>query len=985
MFKEVLTNPNFPEMEKGWLTHWYESGLVQKYLHKNDNSPDRFSFIDGPITANNPMGVHHAWGRTYKDLWQRFFNLLGYRQRFQNGFDCQGLWVEVEVEKNLDLKSKKDIEELVPGDKKASIAKFVDLCKERANKFAGIQTEQSRRLGYFMDWENSYYTMSEANNYMIWYFLKCCFQNGWIYKGHESVPWCPRCETAISQHEILTEDYKEVTHDSIYFELPLKDFPHEFLLVWTTTPWTIPANNNVAVDPNIGYSLVEGTTGDKFWVASDLIEAVFKCHQKGVVKTCLGSDLVGKAYTAPFYDLPAVKEAIASNSNGYKVIANDPLILPISTTDGTGLVHLAASAGTEDFALGKKLNLPMIPIIADNADYLPNLGFLSGQNAKRNPQIIIEYMSKIDPKLGHDWVFEITSYKHRYPACWRCKSELVWKVADEWYIAMDRLANNSSNSRTLRERMVAVTKKIKWLPEFGLDRELDWLKNMHDWLISKNRYWGLALPIYECSVCGQFEVLGSREELKKRAVRGFDQFEGYTPHKPLIDDVVIKCSCGGESRRIPDVANPWLDAGIVPFSTLIDPKTQKVSYTSDQKYWKEWFPADFITESFPGQFKNWFYSLIAMSTVLEDAPSFKKVLGFGTLVAENGQPMHKSSGNFIEFNEAADKIGVDVIRWLYLRQNPEADLPFGYKPADEVRRQFYLTLWNSYKFFVDYANLENPKIEVAVVSSNILDQWVLSRLADTSNSVKALLLEFKARDAALEIEKFVQDLSTWYIRLSRERLWSNSDNLADKNNFYSTLHTTLVNFSVVLSPFLPFLAEEIYVNLMGKESVHLESFPELPPSLINKDLEAKMQVVREIVEAGRSLRKASGIKVRQPLSKAVVGAPVMLEEPFEALIMQELNVKKVEWEEVRNNISLTLGVVTPELQVEGGARDLMRTFQDLRKKANLQPTDKIKAVYESSTTNNKVVTTFEEEIKRKIGAVELAAGTENSISKLDAR
>jgi len=976
MFKEVLSNPNFPEMEKSWLAHWYESGVVNKYLHKNDNSSQKFSFIDGPITANNPMGVHHAWGRTYKDLWQRFFNLQGYRQRFQNGFDCQGLWVEVEVEKSLGLKSKKDIEELVPGDKKASIAKFVELCKERANKFAGIQTEQSKRLGYFMDWENSYYTMSEANNYMIWHFLKKCFENGWIYKGHESVPWCPRCETAISQHEILTEDYKEVTHDSIYFELPLKDSPREFLLVWTTTPWTIPANNNVAVDPNIEYSLVAGANGDKFWLASALVTAVFKGQHKGIVKTSLGSDLVGKAYTAPFYDLPAVKEALASNSNGYKVVANDPLILPISTTEGTGLVHLAASAGTEDFLLGKKLNLPMIPIIADNADYLPNLGFLAGLNAKKNPQIIIEYLSKPDNKLGHDWVFEIVPYKHRYPACWRCKSELVWKVADEWYIAMDKPQLGSKDKRTLRERMVDVTKQITWLPEFGLDRELDWLKNMHDWLISKkNRYWGLALPIYECATCGRFEVLGSREELKERAVGGWEAFERQTPHKPWIDEVSIECRCGGTSKRIPDVGNPWLDAGIVPYSTL--------SYTSDQAYWEEWFPADFITESFPGQFKNWFYSLIAMSTVLEDTPSFKKVLGFGTLVAENGQPMHKSSGNFIEFNEAADKIGVDVIRWLYLRQNPEADLPFGYKPADEVRRQFYLTLWNSYKFFVDYATLEASKINDNVASPNILDQWILSRLTSTSNTVKTLLSEFNARDASLTLEKFVQDLSTWYIRLSRERLWSNSEDVTDKNHFYSTLNFVFINLSIILSPFLPFISEEIFVNLTGKESVHLESFPDFDALKVNKDLEDKMQVVREVVEAGRSVRKASSIKVRQPLSNVTVSAPLRLDAGLEELIKKELNVKDVVWGEVKPEITVSLGEVTPELQVEGDARDLMRIFQDLRKQANLQSTDKINAIYESSEANKNAVKAFNEAIKRKIGAVKLDPGTENSITKLD--
>ena len=447
MFKPVNSNENFPEMEKKWLSNWYNKGVVDKYLKKNSPLSKRFSYLDGPITANNPMGVHHAWGRTYKDLFPRFFNLLGYRQRFQNGFDCQGLWVEVEVEKELRLKSKKDIENLVPGDPKASVAKFVGLCKERVKKYSKIQTEQSKRLGYFADWDHSYFTMSDENNYMIWLFLKKCFDNGWIYKGHESVPWCPRCETAISQHEMLTEDYKEIVHESVYFELKILNskfqvpnksqisnnkFQNTYLLVWTTTPWTIPANIAVAINKDYDYSLAEETSGELFWVAKDLIGAVFGKDYKRIVKTVKGKELVGLHYQGPFDDLPAVSE-VAKNypEKFHSIIATDDLILPISLTEGTGLVHTAVSAGVEDFKLGKKYGLPMIPVIADNADYLPGLGFLSGKNAKKHPEIILNYLRE------KDVVFKTHHYKHRYPACWRCKTELVWKVEDEWYIAMD--------------------------------------------------------------------------------------------------------------------------------------------------------------------------------------------------------------------------------------------------------------------------------------------------------------------------------------------------------------------------------------------------------------------------------------------------------------------------------------------------------------------------------------------------------------------
>jgi len=579
LIKEVEASPDFPILERQLLDHWYKSGIVDKYLHKNDASNEKFYFQDGPITANNPMAVHHAWGRTYKDLWQRYKNMRGFKQRFQNGFDCQGLWVEVEVEKELGFHFKKDIEAY-------GVAAFIQHCKDRVIKYSGIQTEQSKRLGYFMDWDHSYFTMSDENNYMIWHFLKVCWEKGWIYKGHDSVPWCPRCETAISQHEMLTEDYKELTHKSIYFKLPLVGRNAEYLMVWTTTPWTLPANIAVAVDEKQDYSLVEDDTGDNLWVLKDLVGTVFKGGYKKVVKTVRGTELVGLHYTGPFDGITAIKDVATENPDKFHiVIPTDSYIMPISNSEGTGLIHTAVSAGSEDFALGKKLGLPMIPIIADNADYLPGLDFLSGQNAKKHPEIILEYLEERDKK-GDKWIFKIENYTHRYPACWRCKTELVWKVADEWYIAMDKVDPDDNQKRTLRQKMIDSAKKINWKPESGYDRELEWLDNMHDWLISKkNRYWGLALPIWVCDKCEKFEVIGSKEELGEKAVSGWDKFEGHSPHKPFIDEVKIKHvlpagrqACGGTMSRILDVGNPWLDAGIVPFSTLVDPKTGKVSY-----------------------------------------------------------------------------------------------------------------------------------------------------------------------------------------------------------------------------------------------------------------------------------------------------------------------------------------------------------------------------------------------------------------------
>ncbi len=976
MFKGFNNFVGFPEMEKMWLGHWYKTGIIKKYLTKNKNSKKYFSFLDGPITANNPMGVHHAWGRTYKDLWPKFYNLLGYRQRFQNGFDCQGLWVEVEVEKELGLKNKKEIENLVRGDSKASIAKFVELCKQRVYKYSKIQTEQSKRLGYFADWDHSYFTMSDENNYMIWFFLKKCYENGWIYKGRESVPWCPRCETAISQHEMLTEDYKEVVHESIYFELKILNpkseirnkskirnskEQNEYLLVWTTTPWTIPANIAVAVDVDLDYALVEGEDGNRFWVASDLIKNVFGKSYGKIIKKVKGNELVGLRYGGPFDELPVVAEIAKKNpKNFHTVIASDKNILPISTTEGTGLVHTAVSAGSEDFKLGKKLGLPMIPVIADNADYLPGLGFLSGKNAKKNPRVILDYMEEREKK-GIDTVFLIHKYKHRYPRCWRCKTELVWKVEDEWYIAMDKRKNKTSNikpltsSMTLRQRMIEVAKKIKWMPEFGLERELDWLKNMHDWLISKkNRYWGLALPIYECKNCGKFEVLGSREELRQRAVSGWKEFEGHSPHKPFIDEVVIKCSnCGNEVRRINDVGNPWLDAGIVGYSTIAENNQGEPLYLKNKKEWRRWFPADFITESFPGQFKNWFYALIAESTVLENETQFERVLGFGTLLGEDGRPMHKSWGNAIEFNEGADKIGVDVMRWMYARQNPADNMLFGYKKADEVRRQFYLILWNVYKFFVEYVNLDKPNIKYQISNikttnekSNILDRWILSRFTQLVMFIEKSLKEYNAKDAALEAEKFISDLSTWYIRRSRERVWVNSENRKDKENFYQTLHYILVNLSIILSPFMPFVTEEIYSNLTDNESVHLATWPALNSKLRieNSELIKQMNLARKIVEAGHALRKVKNIKVRVPLAKLEIkqdGDFSKIADEVWRLVLSELNVKNIVVNKKIRYPKKEVKVTAEELRKEGELRDLLRQIQSQRKALRLNPTDKV--------------------------------------------
>ena len=558
----VPTRPNFVENEKRTLAWWRERDMIERYIRRNDASERRWSFIDGPITANNPMGVHHAWGRSIKDCFQRFHTMLGEKQRYQNGFDCQGLWIEVEVEREYGFKSKKDILDF-------GIGRFVQECKDRVSRFAAVQTEQTIRLGYWMDWENSYYTNSDENNYTIWMFLKTCWEKGWIYKGHDVMPWCPRCATGLSEHEIVTEGYKEITHTSVYLTFPILDRENEALLVWTTTPWTLAGNVAAAVHPELTYLKVR--QGEQVLYVS---EGAAKSALKGeheVLAEVKGAELVGLRYRGPFDELPAQQGV------EHRVIAWGE----VSDEEGTGIVHIAPGSGKEDFALSKTEGLAAIAPTNDEGVYIDGFGWLTGKSVSDE----VTRDAIFDSLREKGVLYRTQQYKHRYPVCWRCGTELIFRLVDEWFISMDEL----------RHHIADVTRQIRWIPDFGLARELDWLKNMDDWMISKKRYYGLALPIYDCPSCGTFEIIGSETELQERAVEGWDVFAGHSPHKPFIDAVKIKCaSCGELVSRIPDVGNPWLDAGIVPFSTL--------NYRRDKSYWRQWFPAQFITEAFPGQF-----------------------------------------------------------------------------------------------------------------------------------------------------------------------------------------------------------------------------------------------------------------------------------------------------------------------------------------------------------------------------------------------
>ena len=826
MFQPV-SDSNFVPGEHSVLSFWTAHDTFRKLRDKN-RGQKRWSFLDGPITANNPMGVHHAWGRTYKDTYQRFFAMTGHDQRYQNGFDCQGLWVEVEVEKQLGLGTKSAVYEY-------GIDNFVNECKRRVLRFAARQTEQSQRLGYWMDWDDpdqlrelaehlgtdaeitftapsgktetakshqlveklgnpewggSYFTFSTENNETIWDFLKKCFERGKIYQGHDVMPWSGRGGSAYSQMEIA-EGRKLTTHKSVFVKFPLKDRDNENLLIWTTTPWTLTSNVGAAVNVDLDYVKIKAKKDDAiYYFAKDnlnfqrlatefkegfgrpewkwpkglgklkTIAQLFKeqggFEELGIVK---GAELVGLAYEGPFDDLPAQQMA-----GGYPVDENNLAVNGASwhkvidggrdsrgsahvvAGEGTGIVHMAPGCGDIDHKIGSAIGMPIIAPLQDDGTYAEPFGEFAGKEAiaPETAELVFERLKE------RGLLVAVEEYPHIYPHCWRTGDELVFRLVDEWFINMD-----------WRDEIKDVTRQIRWLPDSidGQNREVEWLTNMSDWMISKKRFWGLALPIWVEEETGDFEVMGSLAELKERVfndaasyrsadqvenadllVEGWAGFEGHTPHRPWIDGVKIQNpKTGNLMTRIEDVGNPWLDAGIVPFSTM----NFNERFSTEALNWADWYPADLVTECFPGQFRNWFYSMLSLSTMMQFDPDgkrtaeekkpFRTLLGHRLVQNEEGQPMHKSDGTAIWFEEAAEQLGVDTMRWMYLQQNPATDLRFGTRhpdkpvtlntpegpisetkegvptatvtsgPADETRRQILIPLWNCYKFFVDYA------------------------------------------------------------------------------------------------------------------------------------------------------------------------------------------------------------------------------------------------------------------------------------------
>ena len=848
---------SFIETEHEVLKFWEENDCYNKRKAKNEGK-ERFRFIDGPITANNPMGIHHAWGRTLKDTFIRYKYMNGYDCRCQNGFDSQGLWVEVEVEKELGFKTKRDIENY-------GMDKFTHKCVDRVKHFSGIIAEQSKRLGQWMQWDNSYYTNTDQNIEGIWHFLKTCDDNGWIQREYKPMPWCPRCGTSLSEHE-MTGSYKNITHNSVFFKLPIIG-TNSKILVWTTTPWTLSSNVALAVNPEIDYVEVKIKSDENTLILAKNAIKYLGEDKEEVLRMFKGEELVGKSFDTCFPEFEAQAKI------EHKIVAWED----VDAEEGTGVVHIAPGCGVEDNELGKRLGLPEVMPVDDMGIILPGFGFMTGKNTSDVANDVFEELEK------RNKLYKVMPYEHSYPICWRCKSEVIYRLVPAWYI----------RTAELKPRLIKAANSVKWEPEANGKRMLDWLNNMGDWNISRKRYYGMPLPFYACEKCGKVHVIGSKEELRAKAVK--PEMVDALPelHRPWIDEIEIGCECGATVKRVPEIGDVWLDAGIVPFSTT--------GYFTDKEEWRKNFPAEWVVEM-REQVRLWFYSLLFMSVVLEDRAPYERVLCHSSVIQENGQKFSKT-GFMIRFDDAAEKIGADTVRYMYVGAPVANDVRFGYNLGDEARRKL-LGFYNAYTFFETYAKIDKPNFEGYTPDKNamsITDKWLVIRTNEFIRKATAQMDDYKAYNVIKDFEIFVDDISNWYIRTNRRRFWKTGDE-NDKKIAYWTLFNAINTCVKVMAPIIPFMTEGIWQNLTRKVlpsseiSVHLSDWPTVLEGFEDDGILEETANARDIIAVAMRLRNENQIKVRQPLAKLFVAAS---EEEFSKIkvyeknILDELNIKEM--------------------------------------------------------------------------------------------
>lgn len=933
MFKKVEAKVNFPELEEEILKFWNENGIFERSVEKNPEGKS-FIFYEGPPTANGKPGLHHVLARSFKDIIPRYKTMKGYRVARKAGWDTHGLPVELQVEKALGLRSKQDIESIVPGDVRASVIEFNRQCKASVWEYRDLWEKMTSRMGYWVDMEHPYVTYENSYIESVWWQLAQIAEmkneagESFVYKGHKVVPYCYRCGTALSSHEVA-QGYKVVKDLSVTVEFELAgESVKTSVLAWTTTPWTLPGNVALAVNKDIDYVTVEKKdegVGEvvRFVVAQDRLKTIFGEEGYSVVEEYKGSKLVGKAYK-PLFDYYAKDENLKHRENGWKIYHAD-----FVTTDvGTGIAHEAPAFGEDDMELARAEKLPVIHHVKLDGMFEQAVVDFASLLAKPkdDPQATDVEVIK---HLAHDGrLFSKEKYEHEYPFCWRCDTPLIYFAKPSWFIRMSEIS----------PALIENNGRVSWVPEnIKEGRFGEWLRGVKDWAISRERYWGTPLPIWECKQCDARKILSSAKELN-----GLEDL-----HKPYIDDVTFACACGGTMKRTPEVMDVWFDSGAMPLAQFNYPN----AVTEDDKRNVEsgkYFPADYICEAVD-QTRGWFYTLHAIATLLHRAGqvsagyAFKHVICLGHVLDGEGKKMSKSKGNVIDPFEMFDQFGADQLRWFFFAVNqPGLPKRFDLKGMHDVQNRVFRMLWNSYSFFTTYAVIDGwgPKSD-AEPSDNLLDRWVLSETQVLIREVDALLDGYDVYSATQRIESFIDHLSNWYIRRSRKRFWKSEDD-GDKEQAYQTLYTVLVTLARLMAPFTPFLSEEIYRNLTGEESVHLAEYPVADESRIDKKLNAEMQHARFVVTTGLKVRADNKIKVRQPL-QYVKACSINTE--LEDMVIEELNVKEYKsQDEMKESVELDL-VITSELKLEGEAREIVRAIQEGRKKAGFNVEDRISLGY----------------------------------------
>ncbi len=867
MYSKVNTDMNFVEREKKVEEFWKEHDTFRKSMERRKNGPT-YTFYDGPPTANGKPHIGHVLTRVIKDMIPRYRTMKGYMVPRKAGWDTHGLPVELEVEKLLGLDGKEQIEEY-------GLAPFIDKCKESVWKYKGMWEDFSGTVGFWADMDDPYVTYHDDFIESEWWALKTIWDRGLLYKGFKIVPYCPRCGTPLSSHEVA-QGYRDVKERSAIVRFKVKD-EDAYILAWTTTPWTLPSNVALCVNPVESYAKVKAADGKVYYMAEALLDTVLgrlgseevKAYE--VLERYTGQELEYKEYEPLFACSAAVAEK--QRKKGYYVTCDSYVTL----TDGTGVVHIAPAFGEDDANVGRKYDLPFVQLVDGKGNMTEDTPFAGLFVKKADPEILKDLDAR-------ELLYDAPKFEHSYPHCWRCDTPLIYYARESWFIKMT----------AVREDLIRNNNTINWIPEsIGKGRFGDWLENIQDWGISRNRYWGTPLNIWECESCGHMESIGSREELKERS--GKEEALTVELHRPYVDEITCTCpKCQGTMERVPEVIDCWFDSGAMPFAQHHYPFENKQMF-------EEQFPAQFISEAVD-QTRGWFYSLLAESTLLFNKAPYENVIVLGHVQDENGQKMSKSKGNAVDPFDALATYGADAIRWyFYINSAPWLPNRFHGKAVQEGQRKFMGTLWNTYAFFVLYANIDEfdaTKYTLDYASLSIMDRWLLSKLNTVVGEVDKNLENYRIPEAARALQEFVDEMSNWYVRRSRERFWAKGME-QDKINAYMTLYTALVTIAKAAAPMIPFMTEDIYRNLVcsidkeAPESVHLCDFPEVHQEMMEEELEAAMEEILELVVMGRAARNTANIKNRQPIQTMYVRSNIELSDRYTTIIKEELNVKEI--------------------------------------------------------------------------------------------